>query len=200
MSRLRNLLRLPFYEKLKVLATIWHRTKTRVFYRRIFGSMGANCVLRNPLLLSNTRYIHLGSHVDIRDGVRMEVVLHNPARVPELRIGDHVNIEQNVHIICQSKILIGNDVSITGNCAIVDTTHPWASPESSQKTGDLILDEDSYVVIGDGTFLGFGCIVLPNVKIGKGAIIGANAVVSKDVPDYAVVAGIPAAVLRINSV
>ena len=48
------------------------------------------------------------------------------------------------------------------------------------------------VVIGDGTWIGIGVSILPNVRIGKNCIIGANAVVTHDVPDYHVAIGVPA--------
>ncbi len=158
--------------------------------------MGARCIIRKPLMMRNLRYITLGNNVSIRQGIRLEVVLSNPKRTPVLVIGNNVNIEQNVHIVCHSKIIIGNDVSITGNCAIVDVTHPYGD-EDSGKIGARILDEDSFVEISDGAFLGYGSVVLPNVRIGRKAVIGANAVVTHDVPDYGVVAGNPAKLLKI---
>jgi acetyltransferase-like isoleucine patch superfamily enzyme len=53
------------------------------------------------------------------------------------------------------------------------------------------------VVIGDGAWLGEGCVILKGVKVGQRAVIGANAVVTKDVPSFAIVGGIPARVIRI---
>lgn len=126
----------------------------------------------------------------------MEVVISNAHRTPELRIGDNVNIEQNVHLICHSRLIIGNNVSITGHCAIVDVTHPYQNVEDPVKIGSRILDEDSFVEIGDGSFLGFGTLVMPNVRIGKACMIGAHSVVTRDVPDYSVAAGNPARVVR----
>lgn len=54
----------------------------------------------------------------------------------------------------------------------------------------------SEVVIGDDVWIGMRAIILPGVRIGSGAVIGAGAVVTKDVPDYAVVGGVPARVIR----
>ncbi|NEQ84957.1 MAG: maltose O-acetyltransferase [Moorea sp. SIO2I5] len=54
------------------------------------------------------------------------------------------------------------------------------------------------VVIGDDVWLGAGAIVLDGVRIGKGCIIGAGAVVTKDLPDYAVAIGVPARVIRMR--
>ncbi|MDR3548197.1 MAG: DapH/DapD/GlmU-related protein, partial [Candidatus Pacebacteria bacterium] len=70
---------------------------------------------------------------------------------------------------------------------------------STGNVGALIVDEDSYVEIGDGSFIGYGAVILPNVRIGKRAVIGANSVVTHDVPDFSVVAGSPAKVIRTYS-
>jgi acetyltransferase-like isoleucine patch superfamily enzyme len=126
----------------------------------------------------------------------MEVLVSGGKRIPELRIGDNVNIEQNVHLICHSRLTIGNDVSITGHCAIVDVTHPYADLRNPMKIGNRILDEDSFVEIGDGCFLGFGALIMPNVRIGKYCVIGAHSVVTKNMPGYSVVAGNPARIVR----
>jgi acetyltransferase-like isoleucine patch superfamily enzyme len=49
---------------------------------------------------------------------------------------------------------------------------------------------------GDGAFLGEGCVILKGVRVGKRAVVAANAVVTRDVPDFAVVAGVPAKVVK----
>ena len=56
-------------------------------------------------------------------------------RPPELRIGNNVDIEQNVHIVCHHRVTIGDDVSITANCAIVDTTHAFDDLPPGTKIG-----------------------------------------------------------------
>lgn len=185
----------PIHEKLNTARREFYRLKGKIYYRFVFAGFGSGSIMFKPLLLSNTRFMHVGRNVDIGPGVRMEAILAHENRIPELRIGDNVNIEQNVHLICHSRLIIGNDVSITGHCAIVDVTHPYANVHEPLKIGKRILDEDSFVEIGDGSFLGFGSIIMPNVRIGKYCVIGAHSIVTKNVPDYSVVAGAPAKVL-----
>jgi len=113
-----------------------------------------------------------------------------------LRIGNDTNIEQNVHIVCHSRVEIGKEVSITGHCCIVDVTHPYDDLSDPRKIGARIKDDNSFVVIGDASFLGFGAVILPNVRIGKRCVIGALSVVVDDIPDYCVAAGSPARVIK----
>jgi acetyltransferase-like isoleucine patch superfamily enzyme len=195
-QRLKNFWTAPFYNQLNMLSGLYYLTKGALWYRLVFKEFGNGSCLRKPLLLLNPNFISIGERVLIRDGVRLEVIRSNPSRNPALTIGDDTNIEQNVHIVCHSRVSLGKNVSITGNCSIVDVTHPFSDLSNPTKIGVRILDEDSFVEIGDGTFVGFGAVILPNVRIGKCAIIGANSVVVSDVPDYAVVAGVPAAVLK----
>jgi acetyltransferase-like isoleucine patch superfamily enzyme len=161
----------------------------------MFKAIGRKSVIYRPMLISNGDCISIGDRVSIWDGVRLEAVRDPYGRIPSLTIGSNTNIEQYVHIICHSRVSIGRDVSITGRCAIVDVTHPHRKI-GDRKIGSEIVDDDSFVEIGDGAFLGYGCVVLPNVRIGKRAVIGANSVVTRDVPDFSVVSGNPARIVE----
>jgi acetyltransferase-like isoleucine patch superfamily enzyme len=158
--------------------------------------MGENSLIIKPISIHNPQYIEIGDNVFIRNGARIETYVTSEGRTPELIIGDNTNIEQNVHIICHHKVHIGSNVSITGNCAIVDTTHPYEDVNDPIKIGARILDDDASVEIGNGCFIGFGSMILPNVKLGKYVVVGAHSVVNDDVPDYSVVVGVPAKIIR----
>jgi carbonic anhydrase/acetyltransferase-like protein (isoleucine patch superfamily) len=179
-----------------LLRNWFRRLVTRLYYRPVFGALGGGTVIYPPLLLANTEHAWLGRNVLVRAGVRMEVVLHEQSWVPRLQIGDDVNIEQNVHIVCHDSVTIAARVSIAGNCAIVDTNHPHAAFLTGKKIGDSVDSARSSVVIGENTFLGFGAVVLPNVRIGRNCMIGAGSVVTRDIPDNSVAIGIPARVVE----
>jgi acetyltransferase-like isoleucine patch superfamily enzyme len=196
MTKLTRFLSLPWHDRINILHAGWARLKTVAYYSRVMGSMGPACTIYTPLLLSNPRFIHMGRNILIRPGARMEIVLLNEQSQPSLVIGNNVNIEQNVHIICSSKIVIGDSVSITGNCAIVDTRHPFGDANDTSKIGSRIDPVPTPVTIGENTFMGFGSIILPGITIGRNCVIGANSTVTKDVPDYCAVAGNPARVVK----
>ncbi|MBL0161932.1 MAG: acyltransferase [Bryobacterales bacterium] len=196
MSRWVSFWRKSSLDRCNSLAALYCRAKGLLLYRWVFQSFGSGSTIAKPMLISNPQFISIGAHVSIRPGVRLEAVRSAPHRVPELRIGSGANIEQNVHIVCHCRIHIGENVSITGQCAIVDVTHPYEDIANPVKIGARILDEDSFVEIGDGAFLGIGTVVLPNVRIGRGSVTAARSVVTSDIPDYSVAAGAPAKVIR----
>jgi len=180
------------------LRHLYWQTKTRFFYRFQFKSMGRRTVIYRPMFICNADCMEIADNVSIWDGVRLEAVRDSYGRTPSLTIGANTNIEQGVHITCHSRITIGRDVSITARCAIVDITHPYQDVGAG-KIGSQIADEDSFVEIGDGALIGYGAVILPNVRIGKRAVVGANSVVNCDVPDFSVVAGAPAKVISFYS-
>ncbi|MGP8173714.1 MAG: acyltransferase [Terracidiphilus sp.] len=195
-SKIRKFLKMPLHEKLNALQTVFYRLKGVLYYRRVFASFGRGSVIYKPMMLSNPQFMHIGRNVTIRKGVRLETIQSDPENPPELRIGDNVNIEQNVHIVCHSRVVIGNNVSITGHCAIVDVTHTYNDIDDPVKIGSRIQSERSFVEIGDGSFVGFSAIIMPNVRIGRHCVVGALSLVTKDVPDYSVVVGNPARIVR----
>lgn len=171
------------------------RLKSELIYRHLFRKFGRGARIRGPLLIVHPEHIEIGDRVYIREGLRLEVVKDGVTADPLLTIGSDTNIEQNVHIVCHCRVKIGARVSITANCAIVDTIHPHDVPGDARKIGARISTAPSFVEIGDGCFIGMGAAILPNVRIGENAVIGANSVVTSDIPPNAVAAGNPARVL-----
>ena len=169
--------------------------KTALFYRVFFGAIGSRTVLYGAGIYMNAKYISVGKKTIVRHGARLEVVI-NDGNHGEINIGDNVNIEQNVHIVSGGRIDISSNVSITANCAIVDINHPYDNVNSNLKIGDRLECKYNRVFIGENTFIGIGSIILPNVHIGKNCIVGANSVVNVDVPDFSVVAGVPAKIIK----
>jgi acetyltransferase-like isoleucine patch superfamily enzyme len=184
------------FAALRRIDHVIQRLKTRVVYGPFLGKLGRASVIRRPILVSNPQYIEIGDDVLIREGSRLEVLVTAGRPAPKLQIGSSTNIEQNVHIVCHHRVIIGPNVSITANCAIVDTTHPFEDVQPGQKIGARIADDDAFVEIGEGAFIGIGTVILPNVRIGAMAVIGANSVVTQSVPEYCCAAGAPARVLR----
>lgn len=169
--------------------------RTRFWYRHIFGAMGPGCVLRPPVMLVNPQRMFFGRGISVRHGARLEAVTEHLGKryYPELIIGDDCNLEQNVHMACAERIVIGRKVAITENVGIFDILHPFAD------LGRPVVDQPlktAPVSIGDETMVGMGAVIQPGVRIGMHCVVGANSVVTKNVPDYCVVGGVPARILK----
>jgi len=145
-------------------------------------------------MVTNSIAIHIGKKVIIRKGGRLEAVGPWDGKKPKIHIGDNTSIHFYFHCGAAESVSIGKDVLIAGRVFISDHDHVFDDPlKSTRWSGKLVTKP---VVIEDGVWLGEGAVVLKGVKIGKRAVIGANSVVTKDVPAFSVVAGSPAKVIR----
>lgn len=167
-------------------------------YRLLIAEFGARSSIRRPIMVRGGRWISVGERTTIRDGARIEVFRRSGESAPRLRVGNDVSIEQNVHLVCSSRVTIEDNVVIAANCAIVDTVHPLPT-EVDGNVGGLALGGSHDVVIGTGSMLGVGVVVLPGVRIGARCMVGANSVVTTDLPDGSVASGAPARVHRKGS-
>jgi acetyltransferase-like isoleucine patch superfamily enzyme len=181
-----------------MLKRLYRMFISQTYWRVRLGALGRRSVLFKPLIVANPGRIKIGERSQIRDFARLEVI-HRPhlGWNANLCIGNRVTIEQGVHIVCQGDVTLGDDVAITAYCAIVDTFHPHDSPDRPPPFGRRLPTERTWVSIGEGTIIGMHTVVLPNVRIGRGCVIGACSVVNRDIPDYAMAAGSPARVISI---
>lgn len=135
--------------------------------------------------------VEIGDRVKIFGDAVLEVGLGG-----SIRIGPDSRIHRGCQLVAyKTAIEIGRDVGIAQNCAFYPYNHGMApdAPISRQPA-----DSKGPIVIEDHAWLGVGVIVLDGVRIGKGAVIGAGAVVTRDVPAGAIAAGVPARVLRMR--
>lgn len=102
-----------------------------------------------------------------------------------LKVGDYCFLNYNVSVTCKDNISIGSHVQIANNVVIVDHNHDY-------KNGGFVCGT---VSIEDGVWIGANAVVLPGVTIGKCAVVAAGCVVNKNVPEYAIVAGVPSKVI-----
>ena len=142
----------------------------------------------------NFRYIDMGGQIFLDDDVELCVNKTMEDVTPQLVIGNRVHFGKMNRIGCDNKIVIEDDVLFAPHVHISDRNHGFEDihiPISRQK-----VTSKGPVVIGAETWLGFGCQVMSGVKIGRHCVIAAGAVVVKDVPDYCLVGGNPAIILK----
>ena len=116
---------------------------------------------------------------------------------PSAVIGKNVEIEAGTMVL--GGVVINTGTSIGRHC-IINTS---ASVDHHSEIGDFVhaapgVHTGGNVTIGEGTFIGIGASIIPEIKIGKSVIIGAGSVIIKDVPDYATVVGNPGKIIKIK--
>jgi acetyltransferase-like isoleucine patch superfamily enzyme len=137
-----------------------------------------------PIKLGKGTHIHNDTYIETGMG-------------GSLTIGEHTHIQPRCHFSAyKAATYIGSGVQIAPNCACYPYHHGInpGEPITQQPLltkGGIFIDDDAW--------LGFGVIVLDGVRIGKGAVIGAGSVVTRDVPDGAVAVGVPARVIKMRS-
>ncbi len=171
--------------------------------------IGRNAVIRHPanIVLGNNVTVDDNSLIDARgagaEGITIEdnvIVNRNcmiQAKAGPIRLGKRTTIGSNSVIVSMAGVEFGEAVLVAGNCYFT------AGAYHVDDTDSAVMDQGAYskgpIILGDNSWIGTGAIIMDGVKIGKGAIVGAGAVVTKDVPDYAIVAGVPAKILRVRS-
>ncbi len=155
------------------LKSVWNRILI-LYYREKFAECGSN-VTFNPMV-SNIYYEHVsvGDFVYIGPGALLMATKES-------------------HIYIRNNVLIGPEVSIVaGN----HSSHILGKLMYDYIIEDKLSSDDEPVIIEDDVWIGTGAIILKGVTINRGSIIAAGALVTKDVPAYSIVGGVPARVLK----
>lgn len=92
-----------------------------------------------------------------------------------------------------SKIIIGNDCMISYGVVMRTDMHNYSRRDIPMIKQDINIKD---IIVGNDVWIGYGAYIMPGISIGDGAIVGAHAVVTKNVPAYAVVAGVPARIVK----
>lgn len=164
-----------------------------------FKSIGEFVLIYYPINLLGGKYISLGNRVVIgRNAVLTAWDKYNEnVYSPLITIGNDTSIGEDSHITVINKITIGNNVLMGKKITITDNSH--GKIESNLLDLSPIarpLYSKGPVIIEDGVWIGDKVTILANVRIGKNSIIGANALITKDVPQNCVVGGVPARIIK----
>lgn len=148
-----------------------------------------------PMRIVGKRYICIGNKVTILHNARIEAVSQYAGVLykPELIIQDGVTIQQNVHITCAEKVEIGENTAIVANVTITDIIHPYTADDNHLINQPLIVKP---VSIGKYCGIYNNVVINAGVTIGDHVTIGANSVVTHDIPSYSIAVGNPARIIK----
>lgn len=176
------------YGLLEFVKTLISVAITKITYRKAR-------LIRQPAYIRGKSSIYGGIGLTTGFSCRFDL----PGNTKTLFIGDNCEIGDNVHIVASKEVIIGNNVLMAARVFISDTSHGkyndtnQDSPLTPPRERPLHYNP---VAIEDNVWIGENVVILPGVKVGKGAIIGANSVVSKNVDKYTIVTGIPAKCIK----
>ncbi|NCD70759.1 DapH/DapD/GlmU-related protein [Mucilaginibacter agri] len=165
---------------------------TKIFYRDAR-------LIRLPFDIRNKHLIAIEEGLTTGFGCRIEAVDSPGTHTKLLRLGKNIQMNDYVHITAGNNVTIGDNVLIASRVYISDTSHGRYGPDEYNSPFDIPVARllfFKHVIIEDNVWLGEGVCVLPGVTIGFGAIIGANAVVTKNVPAMSIAVGAPAKVIK----
>lgn len=153
-----------------------------------FKSLGKNVIFETGVLVFHAENIIISDSVYIGHQTILKGYYKG-----WMEIGEGSWIGQQCFFHSAGNITIGRAVGIGPGVKIITSSH-----QDSQLDLPILHHpiECKAVLIGDGADIGVGAILLPGTSVGRGAVVGAGAVVTGDVPDFAVVAGVPARILR----
>lgn len=169
--------------------TYFVNTLRSFYYKRLFPNFycGKNTIIEGKIEIQRTGYIQIGANTII-----CRWVCFRPWG-GSIIIGDGCSINSFCHLSGNGGLIIGNNVRIGSNCSFVSANHNFSDVtipikdqgESAEKT---IIEEDCWI--------GTGSSILCGVKIGRGSIIGAGSVITKDIEPYSVVVGVPGKIIK----
>lgn len=129
---------------------------------------------------------YVGSDVNIEKGAMITSLM---------KIGDRSGV--GINATMHGTVIIGKDVMMGPECIVYTRNHAHDRTEIPMRQQGF--EQEKPVIIDDDVWIGGRVTILPGVHIGKGSIVGAGAVVTKDVPEYAIVGGNPAKIIKYRS-
>ncbi len=169
--------------------------RTAILYRWRFKAIGKRVIFGRLNSIKGFSNIEIGDNCSFGNNLRLEAVCgwggqnYNPLIV----FGNSVTINQNFHCTCACSIRIGEGTAITANCGIFDISHPYEDITVGPKEAQIIAKP---IRIGKNCLIGMNTVILPGTDMGNHCVVGANSTVSGVYPDYCVIAGSPAKIVK----
>ena len=175
-----------------------------------FKNTPANLSIELPWRIFNADHIHLGDDISLGPNCLLSAMTEYPpaswaqvvpqfkiqpqAFTPKIVIGNRVSATSNLTVAAMQEIIIEDDVMFASNINLTDGLHGFDSVELPFKYQKMC--RIAPIKIKKGSWIGQNVVVLPGVTIGEFSIIGANSVVTNDIPDKCIAVGSPARVIK----
>lgn len=151
-----------------------------LFYKMITGRLTGVGYIGRPIFFIGRRRFYAANGLGLFPGARIEITDGT------LEIGSNVRIGHNLFISCASSLKVGSNVTMSAGVFISTTENKVQNDKLTPFSEWPIFEMP--VEIGDNCFIGYGAAILPGTRLGKGCIVGANAVVRGEHPDGTIIA------------
>lgn len=160
------------------------------FYKFLFfGQLGLLSYVGKPVFFTGLRSVRIGKRFRLYPGWRIEVLDKG-----SIQIGEDVSVGQGLHLIALGdNLYIGPGTVISADVLITNSDHDYRQQDVPIYKQPML---NKKTTIGENCFIGAGAKLLAGTQLGKQCIIGANAVVKGTYPDYCVIAGNPAKIIK----
>ena len=181
-------------DKEQDIADFYWFLKTQLYYKQSFDQIGSRSRILRPLRINRPWNMNIGNDVIINSYTWLYTEDNiDGLKSVKLVIGDGCKIGNVNHIAAINGVYLGKKVLTADKVYISDHIHDYQNPTTAIMDQPII--SKGKVEIGDGTWIGENVSIICS-KIGKNCVIGANSVVTHDIPDFSVAAGIPARVVK----
>lgn len=159
-----------------------------------FARCGKNTIISRPRYVNTPRRISMGSDVYIGKGSSLCIVQGAKGQLGEIQVGNRVWVTSRLTVYSEKRVVIEDNVLIAGGVFISDASRGHATAEVPYR--DQPNEDAAEIVIGEGSWLGQNCVIMPGVMIGRRCIVGSNSVVTTSLPPGSVAVGAPARIVK----
>jgi acetyltransferase-like isoleucine patch superfamily enzyme len=159
-----------------------------LIYKSFTAKFGLLSYMGEPIYISGFKRLYIGNKVRIYPSARIEAMKNG-----SIIIENDVSIGQCLHVISAEKVVIGQCSTLSANVFITDVDHEYEDIDIHVMEQPLVINS---TIVGKNCFIGYGAVIRAGTKLGKQCIVGANSVVKGEFPDYCVIAGNPAKIIK----
>lgn len=194
-SRLMRFSRQSSTRRWQRLSFLWAGWVTRFWHGPRLRALGLDTIIHAPLFWT-PEYIEVGNDVLIWPGCRFEAIDLDRAKTgsaPRIILSDGVSFQQHCHVTAARHVEIGARTSVLFGVMITDTDHRYDRIDQPPALQPLDIQP---TVIGEDCFIGARASIQAGTRLGRHCIVGTNAVVRGAFPDYCVLVGVPARIVK----
>ena len=185
-----------FFGKLLLkVVSLGNKIKSKALLAQ-FKEVGTQCCVEWPLKIPNPQYITLGKGVFIswNGWLYGNDQYRDQKFEPAITIGDYTYIGNTCHIVACNRVFIGKHVLISDRCYLSDNLHDYRDISCSIFDNTLLVPGE--IRIGDYSWIGENVCIYGDITVGKHCVVGANSVLTKNLPDYSIAVGSPARIVK----